>query len=317
MQIVLKPATTSSHRAVSYGEVHCPFLYTYTRLPTHTCTRHARYTGSLGFEDVDAQSFVEWGFDFVKHDTCGGYNGTSRTSHESRFTAMRLSLGARKMVLFTAAGCGRGHSFQPPDIILLRMCACTFQFMRTCAFMVTYCVLAFIVLYKGEPYDECGVGNDASGFNCIKNSTSAMSKALQKYGQQANKKIVYYIDHGRAPAVNVWPMIQSFLPSAPSRPLLQHFILQINRDSHTYCGVHGHWHCMYCIHSDGGVAGNPTSPQRMYNPKQYYVSSDMNGQSDVSKLATKPSQLGWTWAADVCHMMKVCFDTNDSWDSML
>lgn len=61
--------------------------------------------------------------------------------------------------------------------------------------MVTYCILAFIVLYKGEPYDECGVGNDASGFNCIKNSTSAMSKALQKYGQQANKKIVYYIDH--------------------------------------------------------------------------------------------------------------------------
>eukprot|EP00729_Bicosta_minor_P010193 gene10193-25212_t len=153
----------------------------YTAVSHWTC---GGYTGSLGFEDVDAQSFVEWGFDFVKHDTCGGYNG--------------------------------------------------------------------------EPYDECGVGNDASGFNCIKNSTSAMSKALQKYGQQANKKIVYYIDHG-----------------------------------------------------------NPTSPQRMYNPKQYYVSSDMNGQSDVSKLATKPSQLGWTWAADVCHMMKVCFDTNDSWDSML
>lgn len=217
MQIVLKPATTSSHRAVSYGEVHCPFLYAYTRLPTHTCTRHARYTGSLGFEDVDAQSFVEWGFDFVKHDTCGGYNGTSRTSHELRFTAMRLSLGARKMVLFTAAGCGRGHSFQPPDIILLGMCACTFQFMRTCAFMVTYCILAFIVLYKGEPYDECGVGNDASGFNCIKNSTSAMSKALQKYGQQANKKIVYYIDHGRATAVNVWPSIP-FSPPPPPAP---------------------------------------------------------------------------------------------------
>lgn len=104
-----------------------------------------------------------------------------------------------------------------PYIILLGMCACTFQFMRTCAFMVTYCILAFIVLYKGEPYDECGVGNDASGFNCIKNSTSAMSKALQKYGQQANKKIVYYIDHGRATAVNVWRSIP-FSPPPPPAP---------------------------------------------------------------------------------------------------
>ena len=85
----------------------------YTAVSHWTC---GGYTGSLGFEDVDAKSFVEWGFDFVKHDTCGGY--------------------------------------------------------------------------YHEPYDECGVGNDASGVNCIKASTTLMSQALSKYGAAANKTIV-------------------------------------------------------------------------------------------------------------------------------
>ena len=124
----------------------------YTAVSHWTC---GGYTGSLGHEDIDAQSFVDWGFDFVKHDTCGGYNG--------------------------------------------------------------------------EPGDECGVGNDASGVNCIRASTTLMSKALQKYGGAAGRKIVYYIDHG-----------------------------------------------------------NPTSPQRLFNPKQRYVTDA----SEVSKLATKPAQLG-------------------------
>jgi hypothetical protein len=63
--------------------------------------------------------------------------------------------------------------------------------------------------------------------------------------------------------------------------------------------------------------GNPTSPQRLFNPQQRFVSSREEAQSDVSKLAVLPDQLGWTWAADVCHMMKTTFDTNDSWESML
>eukprot|EP01051_Picozoa_sp_SAG22_P019672 SAG22_NODE_3708_length_1564_cov_1.243686_1_plen_91_part_10 len=55
----------------------------------------------------------------------------------------------------------------------------------------------------------------------------------------------------------------------------------------------------------------------MYNPHQRFVSVAEEAQSDVAKLAVQPSQLGWTWAADVCHMMKTTFDTNDSWESML
>ena len=63
--------------------------------------------------------------------------------------------------------------------------------------------------------------------------------------------------------------------------------------------------------------GNPTSPQRMFNPRQRFVSDLEESQSNVAKLAVRPDQLGWTWAADVCHMMKTTFDTNDSWESML
>ncbi len=34
--------------------------------------------GSFEFEAIDAQTFVDWGFDFVKHDTCG----TDYTVHD-------------------------------------------------------------------------------------------------------------------------------------------------------------------------------------------------------------------------------------------
>lgn len=154
----------------------------YTAVSHWTC---GGFTGSLGHEETDAKSFVDWGFDFVKHDTCAGYNG--------------------------------------------------------------------------EPADECGVGVLSKG-NCIRNSTTIMSAALARLGAAATppRKIVYYIDHG-----------------------------------------------------------NPTSPQKLHNPKQYYIADTTNGRSDVSKVAVTPDELGWTWAAGVCHMMKTTFDTNDSWQSML
>jgi len=54
--------------------------------------------------------------------------------------------------------------------------------------------------------------------------------------------------------------------------------------------------------------GNPTSPQRLHNPQQYFVQEALDKEmatSDISKLAVTPAQLGWTWAAEECHMM-VC-----------
>ena len=32
--------------------------------------------------------------------------------------------------------------------------------------------------------------------------------------------------------------------------------------------------------------GNPTSPQKLHNPKQYYIADTTNGRSDVSKVGT-------------------------------
>ncbi|KZP14578.1 glycoside hydrolase family 27 protein [Athelia psychrophila] len=48
---------------------------------TETC---AGFAGSLGYEAVDARSFVDWGFDYAKIDNCnsGSYSGTN----QDRFT---------------------------------------------------------------------------------------------------------------------------------------------------------------------------------------------------------------------------------------
>lgn len=39
----------------------------YTAVSATTC---GGYMASLGYEAIDAQTFADWGFDFVKHDTC-------------------------------------------------------------------------------------------------------------------------------------------------------------------------------------------------------------------------------------------------------
>jgi hypothetical protein len=57
------------------------------------------------------------------------------------------------------------------------------------------------------------------------------------------------------------------------------------------------------LHSSDGLGQQACNPNPNRNPNP--------------NPAPNPAQLGWTWAAGVCHMMKVCFDTNDSWDSML
>jgi hypothetical protein len=39
-------------------------------------------------------------------------------------------------------------------------------------------------------------------------------------------------------------------------------------------------------------SGNPTSPQRVFNPYQRYVTN----QEALKKLAVRPSELVWVWA---------------------
>ena len=72
-------------------------------------------TGSLGFYDIDAQSFADWGADYIKIDTCGGginYNSDSQMHHwvkmERALNAtgrpMYISLCARARILMNSTG---------------------------------------------------------------------------------------------------------------------------------------------------------------------------------------------------------------------
>jgi hypothetical protein len=73
-------------------------------------------------------------------------------------------------------------------------------------------------------------------------------------------------------------------------------------------------------------SGNPTSPQRVYNPHQHSV-TDTEARL---KLATSPKELVWRWVDDEGdawrakdggvrgpHMFKSWFDIEDAWGSTL
>jgi alpha-galactosidase len=56
---------------------------------TRTC---AGYPGSLGTEELDAQTWASWGVDYVKYDNCYNQSDGSREDFVRRYTAMRLAL---------------------------------------------------------------------------------------------------------------------------------------------------------------------------------------------------------------------------------
>ena len=58
---------------------------------TQTC---AGYPGSLGHETTDAQSFADWGVDYLKYDNCNNQSDGSRADYVKRYTAMRDALKA-------------------------------------------------------------------------------------------------------------------------------------------------------------------------------------------------------------------------------
>jgi len=57
----------------------------YSDAGTHTCQKRP---GSLGFEDVDAETYANWGVDYLKYDNCND-NGTKP---EARYPVMRDAL---------------------------------------------------------------------------------------------------------------------------------------------------------------------------------------------------------------------------------
>lgn len=61
-------------------------------LSQYTC---AGYAGSLGYEKIDAQTFADWGVDYLKYDNCynKGQSGTPLISY-NRYKAMSDALNA-------------------------------------------------------------------------------------------------------------------------------------------------------------------------------------------------------------------------------
>jgi alpha-galactosidase len=56
---------------------------------TATC---AGYPGSLGHEDLDAQTFADWTVDYLKYDNCNNAGSTTTEQYIARYSAMRDAL---------------------------------------------------------------------------------------------------------------------------------------------------------------------------------------------------------------------------------
>jgi len=63
----------------------------YTAVSATTC---GGYSASLNFEAIDAQAFADWGFDFVKHDTCNFDCGIHTRCLQNSTARMRDGLNA-------------------------------------------------------------------------------------------------------------------------------------------------------------------------------------------------------------------------------
>jgi alpha-galactosidase len=60
-------------------------------------------------------------------------------------------------------------------------------------------------------------------------------------------------------------------------------------------------------------SGNPTSPQRVFNPHNRNV----HNEECLVKVALRPRELVWRWAADTAHAFKSWFDIDDTYRSTL
>ncbi|KAI8227752.1 Alpha-galactosidase [Colletotrichum sp. SAR 10_96] len=65
--------------------------------------------GSWGYEDLDAQTYADWGIDYLKYDNCGGFYAGTHTQQE-RFQAMSNALRNTGRDIFYSL-CQWGHQF--------------------------------------------------------------------------------------------------------------------------------------------------------------------------------------------------------------
>jgi alpha-galactosidase len=74
---------------------------------TATC---AGYPGSLGHEQVDAQTFADWGVDYLKYDNCNNQSDGSLGNYVKRYTAMRDALAATgRPIVYSLCEWGVNH----------------------------------------------------------------------------------------------------------------------------------------------------------------------------------------------------------------
>ncbi|KAF9784829.1 hypothetical protein IL306_006997 [Fusarium sp. DS 682] len=67
------------------------------------------YPGSHGYEELDAQTFADWGIDYLKYDNCGGFQGNTLSVQE-RFLKMSYALAASgRQILYSL--CEWGNQF--------------------------------------------------------------------------------------------------------------------------------------------------------------------------------------------------------------
>lgn len=59
-------------------------------------------------------------------------------------------------------------------------------------------------------------------------------------------------------------------------------------------------------------AGNPTSPQRVYNPHFHHVPPE-----SVIKVASNPKELVWDWGSSLTNIRKFWYDMQDNWMSVM
>ncbi|KAF5974261.1 alpha-galactosidase [Fusarium coicis] len=68
-----------------------------------------KYPGSYGYEEVDAQTFADWGVDYLKYDNCGGFQSNTLSVQE-RFLKMSYALAASSRQIFYSL-CEWGNQF--------------------------------------------------------------------------------------------------------------------------------------------------------------------------------------------------------------
>jgi alpha-galactosidase len=74
---------------------------------TATC---AGYPGSLGHEQIDAQTFADWGVDYLKYDNCNNAGSTTTEQYVQRYSAMRDALAATgRPIVYSICEWGVNH----------------------------------------------------------------------------------------------------------------------------------------------------------------------------------------------------------------